>query len=326
MKQTSVPNGWLIGFRPSWAVVAVLSTATFGATLTGCGGGVDSADYEVILDQPETSPSAPLKSTKVVLTDTANAGVTSNSEAVTTTPDDHTGPQQPAEAALAGQNVVPGSPANPQDDPIGGATPSESPASSPTPAETAAAVNEGTTDKPVADAGSSTPKADDPAQATTKSEPKELVEPRQPRIVTLLIPDKEFKAEGKGAEQALRVSFDDFDLLKVLNMEPVTEDAPSRMPKWLKDLDGKRVRVRGFMFPPFEAENIRAFTLARDNQICCFGRNPLVYDLVDIFMRKGESTDYIQNRPFDVIGVFHIGDSIIPGELYSMDDAVVIDR
>ena len=98
------------------------------------------------------------------------------------------------------------------------------------------------------------------------------------------------------------------------------------MPKWLKDLDGKRVRVRGFMFPSFEDTNIRGFTLARDNQICCFGRNPLVYDLVDVFMRKGESTDYIQNRPFDVIGVFHIGDSIIPGELYSLDDAVVIDK
>ena len=52
----------------------------------------------------------------------------------------------------------------------------------------------------------------------------------------------------------------------------------------------------------------------------------LVYDLVDVFMRKGETTDYIQNRPFDVVGVFHIGDSIVPGELYSMDDAVVIDR
>ena len=153
-----------------------------------------------------------------------------------------------------------------------------------------------------------------------------VVEKKQPRVVTLLIPDKKFQSEGKGSEKALRVSFDDFDLLKVLNMEPVTEDAPSRMPKWLKDLDGKRIRVRGFMFPPFEEEDIPVFTLARDNQICCFGRNPLVYDLVDVFMRRGETTDYIQNRPFDVVGVFHIGDSIVPGELYSMDDAVVIDR
>lgn len=145
-----------------------------------------------------------------------------------------------------------------------------------------------------------------------------------PREVKLLIAEKDFRTEGP--ENALRVSFDDFDLLKVLNMEPVTEDAPKLMPKWLKELDGKRIRVRGFMYPPFEETGIRAFTLARDNQICCFGRNPLVYDLVDVFLRDGETSDYIQNRPFDVVGVFHIGDSIIPGQLYTMDDAVVLDK
>jgi hypothetical protein len=307
-------------------VVTVLSTAFFGTTLTGCGGGVDSAEYEVILDQPETSPSAPLESTNVALAESAKADLGPDGEQVATTPDGDAIPSQPAEATLASKDVVPGSPADPQDDPTGESTPGETPAASPTPAETAIAENEGTTAKPAAESGSSTPNADDPALATTKAESKEPVKAKQPRIVTLLIPDKKFKTEGKGAEKALRVSFDDYDLLKVLNMDPVTEDAPSRMPKWLKDLDGKRICVRGFMMPAFQDDDIRGFTLARDNELCCFGRNPLVYDLVDVFMRKGESTKYIQNRSFDVIGVFHIGDSIIPGYLYSMDDAVVIDR
>lgn len=94
------------------------------------------------------------------------------------------------------------------------------------------------------------------------------------------------RSKSKGQRAAIRVSFDDVDLLKVMNLDPVPADAPERLPKWLKALDGKRIRVRGFMYPPFQDTDIRGFVLARDNQICCFGRTPKEYDLVDIFLRK----------------------------------------
>ena len=136
---------------------------------------------------------------------------------------------------------------------------------------------------------------------------------------------RSFKVEGP--EQAIRVSFDDVDLLKVLNLDPVPADAPERLPKWLKALDGKRIRVRGFMFPPFQDTDIRGFVLARDNQICCFGRTPKEYDLIDTFMRKGVATHYIQGRPFDVVGVFHIKSDIEKyTAMYELEDAVVIEK
>jgi len=147
----------------------------------------------------------------------------------------------------------------------------------------------------------------------------------EPRQIKLLIPERDFKVEGP--DEALRVSFDDVDLLKILNMEPVVPDAPKLMPEWLKGLDGKRIRVRGFMYPPFQDTGLEAFILARDNQICCFGRDPKVYDLVRVLMREDVTTDYIENRPFDVVGTFKIGDDAsIPGKLYTLDDAVVISR
>ncbi len=134
-----------------------------------------------------------------------------------------------------------------------------------------------------------------------------------------------FKVEGP--ENSIRVSFDDVDLLKVMNLDPVPADAPDRLPKWLKELDGKRIRVRGFMFPPFQDTDIRGFVLARDNQICCFGRTAKEYDLVEIFMRKGVSTHYIQNRPFDVVGVFRIKSEIEKySAMYEMEDAIVIEK
>ena len=148
------------------------------------------------------------------------------------------------------------------------------------------------------------------------------------RKVEVLIPEKTFRADA--ASKALRVSYDDLDLLKVINMEPVTVDAVDRMPKWLKGLSGQRIKIRGFMYPTFETEGIERFVLARDNQICCFGRDPKIYDLVQIDMKAGKTTNYIPaTRSFDVVGRLKIemvseGDK--PYGLYFLEDAEVIDR
>ena len=131
----------------------------------------------------------------------------------------------------------------------------------------------------------------------------------------------------EGPEHAIRISFDDFDLLKVMNLDPVPLDAVGKLPKWLKALDGKRVRVRGFMYPPFQDTGIRGFVLARDNQICCFGRTPKEYDLIDTFLRKDVTTNYIQNRPFDVVGIFRIKSEIEKfTAMYELEDAIVIEK
>lgn len=145
-----------------------------------------------------------------------------------------------------------------------------------------------------------------------------------PNKIELKVPNKEFSREGK--ERALRVSYDDFDLLRVLNMEPVPLNAEEYLPQWLKALNGEKVVVRGWMFPPLMTEGLPAFLFVRDNQICCFGREAKVYDKVRVAMKEGTTTDYIFGRPFDVIGTFHIESEERDGELYllySIDNAVV---
>jgi len=292
------------------AILAVLSIS-----LTGCMGEADSGDYEVILDQPDESiAGVAADSSEAQPESIAPESVTSaqaDSEKTSTTDVDASDATVGAGASKA-ELVDATTPVE-----SGGDVSVETPVATPTPSEQTGNDDKQASTKPVVD---SEPQAKTDSGSQTAEKPKQA----KSRVVKLLIPDKKFKTVGP--EKVLRVSFDDFDLLKVLNMDPVTEDAPSRMPKWLKDLDGKRIRLKGFMYPQFEETGIRGFVFARDNEICCFGRNPLVYDLVDVFLRKGETTDYIQNRPFDVVGVFHIGDSVAPGELYSMDDAVVIDR
>ncbi|WP_010583035.1 hypothetical protein [Schlesneria paludicola] len=151
----------------------------------------------------------------------------------------------------------------------------------------------------------------------------------EPRRVEVLVKEKSFRTDQKLS--GLRVSFDDLDLLKVLNMEPVMANATELMPAWLKGLDGKRICIRGFMYPTYDTEGIEQFVLARDNQICCFGRDPKIYDLIQVDMKSGKTTNYIPaTRSFDVVGTFHVDmkadEDGKPYGLYVIDNAAVIDR
>lgn len=156
------------------------------------------------------------------------------------------------------------------------------------------------------------------------TDPMAVQKPSEPREIKLLIPEKRLRAEGEGT---LRVSYDDIDLLKILNMEPVPVGAEKHFPEWLKQLDGQRIRIRGFMYPTFEATGLQGFTLARDNGICCFVRQPMIYDIIGVSLAKGVTTDYIDNKPFDVEGVFQIepeADDMELYQLYRITDAKVL--
>ena len=116
---------------------------------------------------------------------------------------------------------------------------------------------------------------------------------------------------------------------KVLNMEPVPVNAVEHFPDWLNDLNGKRIRIRGFMYPTFIQDGIERFLLARDNDICCFGRDPKIYDIIAVSLEAGDTASYIEGRPFDVVGQLRIepdssGDTL--DRLYWIDDAKIIDR
>jgi len=173
------------------------------------------------------------------------------------------------------------------------------------------------TEVPTADALTAVNQVSFAASESTKS-----------RTVSLLIPEKTFRKEP--GSKALRVSYDDLDLLKVLNMEPVTVDAVDQMPEWMKSLNGKMIKIRGFMYPHFETEGIERFVLARDNQICCFGRDPKIYDLIQVDMQAGKTTNYIPaTRSFDVVGQLKIqmaSDDGKPLGLYYLENATVIDK
>ena len=160
-------------------------------------------------------------------------------------------------------------------------------------------------------------------------------EPAEPRPIKLLVENREFQKDESHA--ALRMTYDDLDLLKILNMEPVPLDAEKYLPSWLTELEGKEVVIRGWMYPTDRATGLKGFIFVRDNQVCCFGPNAKAYDKMTVRLKKGSTVDYVQGRPIDVVGTFHI-ESWIEDErdlrtgefieklnmLYHLEDAVVV--
>lgn len=136
------------------------------------------------------------------------------------------------------------------------------------------------------------------------------------RPIRLLVPTKTFSKDR--VTGALKLTFDDLDLLKVLNMDPVTEDAVSWMPEWMRSLDGQMVRIRGCMYPTFEADDIEHFLLTQDRYLM-FGcrREPQPYHYIQVEMKSGTTTSFVPlPHELDVIGRFKI-------DLVSDDDRVV---
>lgn len=158
--------------------------------------------------------------------------------------------------------------------------------------------------------------------------PISALEIANPRRVEVLIPHKSFPTDRKTG--ALRLAFEDLNLFKVLNMDPVTPDAVSWMPEWMTALNGKRIRIRGFMNPPYMAEDLERFVLLRDNLECCYGPGAKIYDCIEVQMKFGTSANYIPlSQPFDVVGRLKIdlrsaGSSIYG--LYVIEDAAVLTR
>lgn len=73
----------------------------------------------------------------------------------------------------------------------------------------------------------------------------------------------------------------------------------------IEKLNGKPVRIRGYILPSFQQSGIKQFVLVRDNMQCCFGPGAALYDCVLVDMTEGKSASFTV-RPVAVSGTFSI--------------------
>lgn len=79
----------------------------------------------------------------------------------------------------------------------------------------------------------------------------------------------------------------------------------------IEQLDGQRIRIRGYILPTFRQTGLTQFVLVRDNMECCFGPGAALFDAILVEMNAGVSTDF-SIRPVAVEGVFSLRELVGP--------------
>ncbi|TWU00161.1 hypothetical protein Pla108_11060 [Botrimarina colliarenosi] len=117
-------------------------------------------------------------------------------------------------------------------------------------------------------------------------------------------------AEAPAETPPSRLSDQTFDDIK-FDIEP---DAPfdrSMLTDKVRELDGERIRIRGYILPTAQQRGIKRFVLVRDNQECCFGPGAALYDCILVTMQEGETAEF-SVRPVAVEGEFAIDEFVGP--------------
>jgi len=93
-------------------------------------------------------------------------------------------------------------------------------------------------------------------------------------------------------------------------------DNPSP-PEAVKDLDGRRFQIVGFMYPLQEGAAIQYFCIIRTTQTCCYGPRPEYNQYVFVEMEK--PTTFYRLDPVACTGKFRVDPSPDEGFIYRME-------
>lgn len=85
-----------------------------------------------------------------------------------------------------------------------------------------------------------------------------------------------------------RVSFAELQPLKEQPQEPVPPTALA--------LDGKKVFVKGYVYPDGQQYNIKRFVLVPDMGTCCFGGQPKLTDMIEVTLKDPHRTEYSRRK------------------------------
>ncbi len=104
----------------------------------------------------------------------------------------------------------------------------------------------------------------------------------------------------------LRISY---EMLQPRPGEPIPASA--------RELDGKKVFIKGYMYPSSQMTGIREFVLCRDNGTCCFGGQPRLTDMIQVNLKEPLTLDYHTGLRH-VAGTFRVQPNGAPGGMGSV--------
>lgn len=101
----------------------------------------------------------------------------------------------------------------------------------------------------------------------------------------------------------LRISFAD--------LQPTPDHPELPVPPAAQDLDGKKVFVKGYVYPDGQQYNIKQFVLVPDMGTCCFGGQPKLTDMIEVNLTDKNRVEY-SRRKRKLAGVMKVDTQLKP--------------
>ena len=95
------------------------------------------------------------------------------------------------------------------------------------------------------------------------------------------------------------------------NLQPTAEAPDLPVSPRALELDGKRVFIKGYVYPDGQQHNIKDFILVRDMGTCCFGGQPPLTHMVAVRLRDPNRIEY-SFRKRRLGGVFRVNRNLRP--------------
>jgi hypothetical protein len=95
------------------------------------------------------------------------------------------------------------------------------------------------------------------------------------------------------------------------DLNPADSRAPAFPPPDAVALDGKKVFIKGYVYPDGQSTNIKRFVLIPDLGTCCFGGQPKLTDMVLVTLHDPHRTVYNQ-RKRKLTGTLRVDTSLKP--------------
>ena len=152
-----------------------------------------------------------------------------------------------------------------------------------------------------------------PAASETPISAANIATPPRPKLK----PGARTKVLGKAGDRSYDKTFDDLRF----EMTVGEKFQRSMLTAEIEQLNGQKVRIRGYILPTPQKHGITQFVLVRDNQECCFGPGAALYDCILVEMNPGVTADFTI-RPIAVEGKFEVREFVIDGKhlaIYNME-------
>lgn len=115
-----------------------------------------------------------------------------------------------------------------------------------------------------------------------------------------------------------------FARLNYAMLQPLPGDPATAVPDSAREMNGRDVLLKGFMYPGSRQRGITEFLLCRDQGDCCFGGTPKITDRVLVRLSDPAGIDFTQ-RLVKIAGRFRIEPAgtadLGGGVLYHLDQA-----